>query len=571
VKPENLIGMELGCYRLEVVIGVGGMAAVYRALDATSGKACAVKVLFPPPGAEPDLRQRFLREAGTLARLNHPGILSVFEVDEALGHLFIAMPLVEGASLQKLLEAQGRLDETTAAEIAMQVAEALHYAHTHGIIHRDVKPSNILIDRYGRALLTDFGVARILDSPALTATGFAVGTPTYMSPEQARGRPNLDGRADLYSLGVVLYQMVTGVPPFRGSTPQVMYAHVYETPPRPSAAAEVSPAMEALILDCMAKDVEDRPASGAALALGLQRLIESTRTRQPAAMSEIAHPTPSGKMPGRLSSRRQLALGLVGLLAAASVAGGIWFAAREAPDDSLPARTSPVAAVASTSTATASPRPLPTSTRPSSPTTAPRETPGVPGGAPTATSSPAPSPTLTPSEALPPSPTLTAAISVPAPTLTACAQPLATAFAGWLDSDAGLRDQVGCPRSPAVDAAWAWEPFEGGEMVWRGDLRRIYVLDQSGAWRVYDDEWREGDIEWDVALQAPGSLYQPVRGFGLVWREEPGVRDALGWATAPETSFSATFQPAERALLVADNSTSYQWILFSDGTWLSSQ
>jgi hypothetical protein len=120
-----------------------------------------------------------------------------------------------------------------------------------------------------------------------------------------------------------------------------------------------------------------------------------------------------------------------------------------------------------------------------------------------------------------------------------------------------------------VQAAGAWEFFEGGQMLWRGDLHQIYVLHQAGVWRVYDDNWREGDLVWDADIIPPVGFYQPVRGFGLVWREETGVRDMLGWATAEESSFSAAFQPFERALFIADDTTPRLWALLSDGTWLA--
>lgn len=116
---------------------------------------------------------------------------------------------------------------------------------------------------------------------------------------------------------------------------------------------------------------------------------------------------------------------------------------------------------------------------------------------------------------------------------------------------------------------WAWEPFEKGQMLWRGDLRQIYVLYQGGTWAVYDDRWREGDLEWETSIVPPTGLHQPVRGFGLVWREEPGVRDALGWATAAEASFDVSFQTFERAFLIADEAVAHMWALLSDGTWFS--
>jgi serine/threonine protein kinase len=577
VKPENLVGTRIGRYQLEALIGTGGVAAVYRALDTfTRGRRLAIKILFPPPGAGPTLGERFRREAHTAAQLDHPGILRVFDVGEADGHLFIAMELVEGASLQALLEARGQFDEATAAEVGAQVAGALHYAHTQGVIHRDVKPSNILIDPQGRALLADFGVARALDDPSLTTTGLTVGTPAYMSPEQASGRADIDGRADLYSLGVVLYQMVTGRPPFQGGTPQVMHAHVYQPPPLPSSVAAVSPAMEAIILRVLSKNPDDRYPSGAALAADLWPLVETTRTHQPAALriGPLARRRRFRWLDTRRAPGGWAAALLAVVLTVIVIGAGMWLVVG-GPSPASPPSPTGGAPVAAASPVTAMPRlsQLPSFSPSTQTGTSPGpqvsssagSTPGSSTASPTPTLPPTPSasPTSSPSPS-PPLPT-----STPPPTPTACPQPVGIVFADWLASDAGLAAQVGCPRSPVVQAAGAWESFEGGQVLWRGDLHQIYALHQDGAWRVYDDNWRDGDLVWDASIVPPAGFYQPVRGFGLVWREEAGVRDILGWATAEESSFGATFQPFERALLIADDTTARLWALLSDGTWLA--
>src|SRR5262245_12738781 len=211
MTPEKLLGQQLGPYRIEEILGRGGMAVFYRAGGA-EGQAVALKVLFPPPEAEAELRQRFEREARTAARLRHPGIVPVLEAGQAEGCAYLAMPFIEGQTLAAHLAQQlpQGLDEATAADIAWQIADALDYAHRQGVVHRDVKPSNILLTPEGRAVLTDFGVAQALDDPSLTRTGLTVGTPAYMAPEQVEGEGTVDGRADLYALGIVLYQMVTG-------------------------------------------------------------------------------------------------------------------------------------------------------------------------------------------------------------------------------------------------------------------------------------------------------------------------------------------------------------------------
>ena len=269
---------QIGPYRLEALLGSGGIGAVYRA-RAANGDLVALKVLTPPPGASGELLARFEREARTAARLNHPGIVRVLNVGRAGPYAFMAMMLVAGRSLAEHLIEVTRLDQADAADIAWQMADALDYAHCQGVIHRDVKPSNILLTDDGSALLTDFGVALALDDPALTQPGRTVGTPTYMAPEQAAGVSPLDGRADVYSLGVVLYQMVTGRAPFVGNTPQVLHAHVYDPPPSPSTLADVSPPLEAIIMQALAKDPTHRFQTGADMAAALARLSQHPPTK----------------------------------------------------------------------------------------------------------------------------------------------------------------------------------------------------------------------------------------------------------------------------------------------------
>jgi len=189
------------------------------------------------------------------------------------------MPLIEGQTLEDQLKKKQRLDELTATEICWQIADALNDAHLQDLIHRDVKPSNILLTTDGHAMLTDFGVAYALDAPALTQAGHIVGTPAYMAPEQAVQRKDLDGRADVYSLGVVLYRMVVGRLPFRGSTPEMLHAHVYESPPLPSSAAKVSHDVEAIILQAMEKEADKRFQNGREMAQELLKLNGQLRER----------------------------------------------------------------------------------------------------------------------------------------------------------------------------------------------------------------------------------------------------------------------------------------------------
>lgn len=359
---EDLLGRTLGQYRIESVLGQGGMAVVYRASNA-QGEVAALKVLFPPPGAGAELLARFEREARTAARLRHPAIVRVVEAGQAEGRAFMAMMLVEGQSLADRLAYTGSLDEVNAADLAWQIADALDYAHRRGVVHRDVKPSNILLTSDGRALLTDFGVAQALDDSALTRTGLTVGTPAYMAPEQASGDQEVDGRADIYSLGVVLYQMVTGRTPFRGSTPQVLHAHVYDPPPAPSSVARVSPAMEAIILRALAKDAARRFPTGAAMAQSLARLQDQTSLLPASVQTE---PVPPVKLHRLWGWRVALLAGLVIFLSLASVMFFVFNQPAGLNEPGVAALASPTRSVTplptftSTPPPTASPTPSPT-------------------------------------------------------------------------------------------------------------------------------------------------------------------------------------------------------------------
>ncbi len=249
-------------YLVEAEIGRGGMAVVYRATDLRLHRQVAIKVLPPELAFNPDVRERFLREAQTAAQLAHPGIVPIYTVDEREGIVYFVMALVEGESLGDRLQREGRLPVDETRRIAAGVADALAYAHARGVVHRDVKPDNIMLDRAsGRIMVTDFGIARAAQGDTrLTVTGVAIGTPAYMSPEQAIGERELDGRSDQYSLGVIAYQMLAGVTPFVASnTPAMLVKHVSETP-RPLALQrpDVPAGLAAAVARALAKKPEER-------------------------------------------------------------------------------------------------------------------------------------------------------------------------------------------------------------------------------------------------------------------------------------------------------------------------
>jgi serine/threonine-protein kinase len=255
-------------YLIEAEIGRGGMAAVFRALDLRLHRRVAIKALPPELAFNADVRTRFLREAQTAAQLSHPNIVPIYTVDERGGVVFFVMALVDGESLAGRLSRQPRLSIDAVRRILSEVADALDYAHACGVVHRDIKPDNILLDRTtGRALVTDFGIARAAAGDArLTQTGVAVGTPAYMSPEQAMGERELDGRSDQYSLGIVGYQMLVGQTPFKAAnTPAMLVKHLSEIPrPVYESRPDVPVQLASAIDRALSKKPEDRwPSAGA--------------------------------------------------------------------------------------------------------------------------------------------------------------------------------------------------------------------------------------------------------------------------------------------------------------------
>jgi serine/threonine protein kinase len=269
-----LTGMTLDQkYYLESKLGAGGMGTVYRAGRLLIGDRVAIKVLHPDHMADPQAVERFRREAQTAARLKHPNVVTVYDFDVSReGLSYLVMELAEGESLRSLVERQGTLAEFDAAEIILQVCAALDEAHRQGVVHRDIKPENILVQATPGGLqvkVLDFGVAALRDVNAgrLTRTGAVVGTPHYMSPEQCSGE-ELDGRSDIYSLGVVLFEMLTGVVPFDSPTTTAIFVkHVIEPPPPPCTLnPNISPAVESVALRALEKRRDSRPQTAGEMA-----------------------------------------------------------------------------------------------------------------------------------------------------------------------------------------------------------------------------------------------------------------------------------------------------------------
>ncbi|MFC5663667.1 protein kinase [Kitasatospora misakiensis] len=414
-----MIGRALnGRYELVETIGVGGMATVWRGVDHVLGRQVAVKVLNGGLADDPRFAERFGREAQHAAMLVHPRIVMVFDSGVDQGSPYIVMELVQGRSLAALLAQRPGLSVEQAVGIAAAVCEGLAHAHAAGLVHRDIKPGNIMITHDGGVKVVDFGIARAGSSHNLTQTASVLGTAAYLSPEQATASP-LDGRTDLYAVGCVLTEMLTGAPPFTAETPvAIAYKHVGELPLPPSARRPgVSPALDAAVLRLLAKHPADRPADAAAaraeLLACVPGLIPADPTTEllaaafpqaapapvdqrhttllphgpvpsaPPAATSVMAPVPGGgpfpkpeSEPVRESRRRPIVLGALGL---AGVAGAAMLALTAFDDASAPStapstRPTASAPVGTAPAPTPTPTPTPSATAPSAapaPTAAP--------------------------------------------------------------------------------------------------------------------------------------------------------------------------------------------------------
>ncbi len=407
--PEDLLGRTLGTCTLERILGRGGMGVVYLAQQSRPHRQVAVKVLLLSLMPDPDRRARFLRrfrrEADAVAVLDHPNILPIFEYGEQADVAYLVMPYVGGGTLRDRVERKGALPLAEVAHFLNQAAAALDYAHAHGVIHRDVKPQNMLLYPDKRLMLSDFGIAKVAQaaadgdgpaSPQLTTLGHVVGTPDYIAPEQAMGH-EVDPRVDIYSLGVVLFYLVTGRVPFVASQPMAVAArHVSEPPPLPrSLRPDLPPAAEAVILKAMAKDPAARYRSAGELARAFRAALpaqsgqapsaQPRRTAQPPAVPPVISPNiriskqaqhPAGPVlpgkapvgPARPPRRRWLSL-VLALLAILLASVGAYAAVKgieqqkptPPPASSQPAKQpSPTNTTASTPSNT--PKPAPTNT-----------------------------------------------------------------------------------------------------------------------------------------------------------------------------------------------------------------
>jgi len=343
---SELVGRKLGKYTLEGSLGEGGMAAVYRSHHPQFNRPVAIKILPPTIGQDPSFRARFEREGRTIAAMNHPSIIRVYDIDEADGLFYMVMDLLPGGTLESRLR-EGGLDRKWSSDVIVKMAEALEYAHSRGVIHRDIKPSNILLDAEGQPVLADFGIARLVQGEGeanLTAAGMVMGTPAYMAPEQLSG-DQPDARSDIYALGVVLYQLLSGRAPFTGDTMAIVTAHLTKQPQAlRELVHDLPPALDAVVLQALAKQPEHRfksagvfaqalRSAAADLEPGLVRVASSARAV--AASSAVATPAFGGTALPQASSTAQttgqkvarylpVALGVLGLLLVISILAKYW-------------------------------------------------------------------------------------------------------------------------------------------------------------------------------------------------------------------------------------------------------
>jgi serine/threonine-protein kinase len=316
---SSLIGTVLsGRYRLEAKVGSGGMSTVYLARDETLERRVAVKVMHREMSDQPDQIERFRREARAVAQLSHPNVVAVIDAGEDGGYPYIVFEYVEGETLKQRIDRLGRLPVDEATAYAIEIGRGLAAAHARRMVHRDVKPQNVLIDAEGRAKVTDFGIARTLEADALTKTGRVLGTTDYVSPEQAMGH-GVDARSDIYSLGVLLYEMLTGDVPFHAETVVgVAMKHVNEqVPDVQTVRPEVSNALAAVVERATTKEPAKRYASMAEFLSDLEGALEVEVARSGAPHSQATNVLDA--VPARsklLTSRRMSAAGVVIVLAA---------------------------------------------------------------------------------------------------------------------------------------------------------------------------------------------------------------------------------------------------------------
>ncbi len=339
-----MIGQKLGSFLIESELGSGAMGIVYKGIQDGKDRPAAIKIIAADQMGKGKSFERFLREATILEQFRHPNIVRYLARGKSGATYYYAMEYVAGRTLDAVLSTDDIIPWRQVVALGVQLCDALQYAHDRGIVHRDLKPSNLMVNEKGQLKLTDFGIAKDLDGTALTATGRTLGTAAYMAPEQIRGTPEVSHKTDLYALGCVFYQMLTGQPPFTGTSPVIlMHAHMNQAIPRPSLKVEEIPkALDDLVVALMSKNPTDRPWDAALVGQTLRELQEkdvrkeavamvhaapgtigSMPTRAEATQSTESGPRPPRKKKGKKAERRREITKTVGLAAAGLVVAGL--------------------------------------------------------------------------------------------------------------------------------------------------------------------------------------------------------------------------------------------------------
>jgi serine/threonine-protein kinase len=319
MMSSELVGTRIRNYEVVEQIARGGMATIYKARDVLHDQVVALKVLPPELGFSDEFLSRFQREVETLKHLRHPNIVQLYDVGRTENLRYFCMEYVPGGSVEQLVNRRGKLETNQAIDIAMQVTEALRYAHQRGVIHRDIKPANLLLEESGRTKVTDFGIAKVADATQMTLTGGIVGTVEYLAPEQVEGR-RVGPRTDVYSLGVSLYQMVTGRLPFIGSTPtEILQKHRFNLPESPRELnPEVPQRLSELIEQMLQKEPDRRPESMQVVKRELERI-----------KVQMALAPEADKQPLRVEKRRLWPLVLAAVLLVGAGVLGYWLSSRK--------------------------------------------------------------------------------------------------------------------------------------------------------------------------------------------------------------------------------------------------
>ncbi len=545
-----------GRYRVLSLLGEGGMGAVYRAWDTRLNIAIALKELIPQPSLEATvldgLREQFHQEASILARLNHPNLVRVSDFFDEDGNTYLVMAFVEGESLAEHIARRGRVPEPQVRAWAEALLKALAYCHGQGILHRDIKPQNVILQPDGQPVLVDFGLVKLWNpyDPRTRTVVHAMGTPQYAPPEQYdAGLGHTDPRSDLYSLGATLYHALTGECP---PTATARIVNPTALLPIRQLNPHVSPQLETTLMQAL----ELQPGNRFHNAAEMQRALASppldvvASTTAPQEQTVAMPPSPS-------PARRSLAwpwLAAGGILFLLLCGGGGVAGVRllQSWTGSHSPTSTPFAAVADQQTVTA---PAPEVTAP-------------PKISETPTSAAAVSPTETIAATSTPLATASVPTTTPLPTETPTPEtcpPVTGPFAevweahGW---------RLGCATGDSFNTWTAEQPFINGLMFWRQDSNRIYALFNRGDWRSYANTWSEGDPTYSCPESAPSETPPtPLRGFGKVWCTATAVRTNIGDATAPERGYNAQLQNFENGLAIRSDSGQI-YLLYTAGSWV---